>query len=91
MNDQFKPPGPSRVYSIYWYNPDSDMKHEVSFSTSRDNSIRELLSMTICEFNKYFRAESLSMHFMDDGNTLFELFLPKKKSGKPNEDFPRIF
>jgi len=73
---------------VYWYNSESDLKYEVSFQASVDITIRDFLLIAISEFNKYFRAESLSLYFVDDGNQIFELFLPKK-SGKPNEDFPR--
>lgn len=26
--------------------------------------------------------------FTDDGSLIYELYIPKKKSGKPNEDYP---
>ncbi|CAD8138954.1 unnamed protein product [Paramecium pentaurelia] len=76
-------------YIIYWYDSNIDHKYEILIKTTKVQiTIGDLIQLAISQFNE--QNEYLQTPFSSDVNNqyLYELYIPKKKKGTPNEDFP---
>ncbi|CAD8132454.1 unnamed protein product [Paramecium pentaurelia] len=76
-------------YMIYWYDSNIDHKYEIPIKTNCIQiTIGDLIQLAIAQFNE--QNEYLQTPFSSDVNNqyLYELYIPKKKKGTPNEDFP---
>ncbi|CAK60374.1 unnamed protein product (macronuclear) [Paramecium tetraurelia] len=77
------------LYMIYWYDSNIDHKYEIPIKTNNFQiTIGDLIQLAIAQFNE--QNEYLQTPFSSDVNNqyLYELYIPKKKKGTPNEDFP---
>ncbi|CAK94765.1 unnamed protein product (macronuclear) [Paramecium tetraurelia] len=84
--------GKKSQYIIYWYDVNIDHKYEILIKTTKVQiTIGDLIQLAISQFNE--QNEYLQTPFSSDVNNqyLFELYIPKKKKGTPNEDFPSIY
>ncbi|CAD8135959.1 unnamed protein product [Paramecium octaurelia] len=81
--------GKKSQYIIYWYDVNIDHKYEILIKTTKVQiTIGDLIQLAISQFNE--QNEYLQTPFSSDVNNqyLYELYIPKKKKGTPNEDFP---
>ncbi|CAD8095479.1 unnamed protein product [Paramecium sonneborni] len=74
------------IYNVFWYDENIDNKYEIIVSTTQDTLISDFIVLVIKEFN--LQHDYIHSPFTQDGSLLYELYIPKKKNGKPNEDFP---
>ncbi|CAD8076952.1 unnamed protein product [Paramecium sonneborni] len=77
------------LYIIYWYDSNIDHKYEIPIKTSNIQiTIGDLIQLAITQFNE--QNEYLESPISSEVNNqyLFQLYIPKKKKGIPNEDFP---
>ncbi|CAK88553.1 unnamed protein product (macronuclear) [Paramecium tetraurelia] len=77
-----------KLYNVYWYDENIDNKYEIIVSATQDTLISDFITLVIKEFN--LQHDYIHFPFTQDGSLLYELYIPKKKNGKPNEDFPAI-
>ncbi|CAD8103113.1 unnamed protein product [Paramecium sonneborni] len=69
-----------KIITIYWYDQEHDQTYEFSQSFS------DILSLgDICNWG-ILKLKDMNLPKIDNEQT--KLYLPKKKQGKPNEDFP---
>ncbi|CAD8097473.1 unnamed protein product [Paramecium sonneborni] len=78
--------GKPNLYNVFWYDENIDNKYEIVVSATQETLISDFIVLVIKEFN--FQHDYIHSPFTEDGSLHYELYIPKKKSGKPNEDFP---
>ncbi|CAD8086736.1 unnamed protein product [Paramecium primaurelia] len=78
--------GKQKLYNVFWYDENIDNKYEIYVSATQDTLISDFITLVIKEFN--LQHDYIHFPFIEDGSLLYELYIPKKKNGKPNEDFP---
>ena len=76
------------MYTVHWYDEESEMKHEVSFRANPERTVMNFISIVIAKLNDQFECECLGIVLPQISPSTHELFMVKKKSGKPNLDFP---
>ncbi|CAD8044293.1 unnamed protein product [Paramecium primaurelia] len=80
--------GQNEVFLIYWYDQNIDHKYEIIIQAHNNITIGDLIQLFIQQFNE--QNQYLQTPFSSDVHktNIYELFIPKKKKGNPNEDFP---
>ncbi|CAD8088953.1 unnamed protein product [Paramecium primaurelia] len=76
------------LYTVFWYDENIDNKYEIIVLAPQDTLISDFIALVIKEFN--MQHDYIHSPFTDDGSLIYELYIPKKKSGKPNEDYPAL-
>ncbi|CAK90225.1 unnamed protein product (macronuclear) [Paramecium tetraurelia] len=78
--------GKPNLYNVFWYDENIDNKYEIIVQATQDILISDFIALVIKEFN--LQHDYIHSPFTEDGSLLYELYVPKKKNGKPNEDYP---
>ncbi|CAD8177976.1 unnamed protein product [Paramecium octaurelia] len=78
--------GKPNLFNVFWYDDNIDNKYEIIVQATQDTLISDFIALVIKEFN--LQHDYIHSPFTEDGSLLYELYVPKKKSGKPNEDYP---
>ncbi|CAD8187478.1 unnamed protein product [Paramecium octaurelia] len=69
-----------KIITIYWYDQEHDQTYEFSQGFSEILSLGDICNWAI------LKLKNMNLPKIDIEQT--KLYLPKKKQGKPNEDFP---
>ncbi|CAD8047519.1 unnamed protein product [Paramecium sonneborni] len=80
--------GQNEVFLIFWYDQNIDHKYEIIIQAKNNITINDLIQLFIQQFND--QNQYLQTPFSSDthNTNIYELYIPKKKKGTPNEDFP---
>ncbi|CAD8045701.1 unnamed protein product [Paramecium sonneborni] len=80
--------GQNEVFIVYWYDQNIDHKYEIILQALNNITIGDLIQLFIQQFNDQNQYLQTPFSSNNHDTNVYELYIPKKKKGNPNEDFP---